>query len=107
MENAQKVIKKSHEIWLCNYLKKSFFNFLISSGLSVTSFRHIQKVIKSLKIGKRSLKTMKNTWNVDLLGVYEAWPVKLTFHQDHRLDMTRDVAEALGPNKPISSGFPN
>ena len=33
---------------MCNYLKKSF-NFLISSGLSVTSLKHFQRVIRSLK----------------------------------------------------------
>ena len=52
---------KSHEIWLCIVIvfKKSFFNFLISSGLSVTSLKPFQRVIRSLKIGKRSLKVRK------------------------------------------------
>ena len=43
----------------CNYLKKMFFNFHISSGLSVTSFRHIQRVIRSLKIWKKVLKNLE------------------------------------------------
>ena len=37
-------------------LKESFFNFLISSGLSITSFSHVQKVIRSLEIGEKVLK---------------------------------------------------
>ena len=55
LENAKKVKKK------CDY-SKYIFNFLISSSLSVTSFKHFQRVIRSLKVWKKgSLKIMKKS----------------------------------------------
>ena len=58
-----KKVIKSHEISLFDCLKNFFFYFLISSGLSVTSFGHFRSVIRSLKLGKL-LKVMKfmNLW---------------------------------------------
>ena len=50
-----------------DYLKNSLFTFLISSGLSVTSFRHFLKVTRSLNIGekvlKKSHKSHRMYWN--------------------------------------------
>ena len=55
--------------FVCLTLKKAFFNFIISSGLFVTSFRHFGR--KILKIWEKGPKSPKKSWNFPQLEVYE------------------------------------
>ena len=58
MMKFQKMLKRS------GIFKKFFLQFLISSGLSVTSFRHFQRVKVLKHRVKGSLKVMKNSHDI-------------------------------------------